>query len=371
MTARTRRARADTGTAGVGTGHACCHHGEILQGVFLDDRGRRCAGLVTLPMNGPGTRARFVRRPEAPPGAFTVTPHDRTKALRAVALAVDECARRCREPLCGGELRLTGDIPVGLGMGSSTSDVIAAVRAVADAYGLRLPPGTVARLSVRAELASDPLMLGARPVLFAQREGRVLEVLGDALPPVVVVGCTLGGGGPVDTLSLPAPVHDDEDVRAYERLRALLRRAVATADPGLLGRVGTESARRAQRLLRHPEFDALVAIAGHTGAVGVQIAHSGTVAGLLFDPAAPGLPHRVERCRHDLEREGIPATRTFTTYTPTEEFMNGPAHRGIDRQAGPDTSGRPARVSALRDHEGRLGLGGRPPSARHRSGTAG
>ncbi|WKD32115.1 GHMP family kinase ATP-binding protein [Streptomyces xanthophaeus] len=339
-----------------GTGHASCHHGEILQGVFLDAAGRRCAGLVTLPMTGMGSRAEFTRRPGTPPEQLTVVPGDRTKAARAAALTVGECAPLRREPPCGGELRITGDIPVGLGMGSSTSDVIAVVRAVADSYGVRLAPGTVARLAVRAELACDPLMLDARPVLFAQREGRVLEALGPCLPPLVVVGCALGGGAPVDTLALPVPAYGESDVRAFERLRALLRRAVATGDAALLGQVASASARRGQQVLRHPEFDTLVGIGRRLGALGIQIAHSGAVAGLLLDPAAPGLRHRVRGCVRALESDGIAATRVFTTFPPTptvppvpttKEFPSGPAHRGGHRPARPDTPRRPARLPAL------------------------
>ncbi|MGW7370128.1 GHMP family kinase ATP-binding protein, partial [Streptomyces sp. NPDC054841] len=299
------------------------------------------------PMAAPGSSADFVRRPGTAPEALTVVPADRTKAAQAAALAAAECAQRAGQPPCGGELRLTGDIPVGLGMGSSTSDVIATVRAVADSYGLRLAPGTVARLAVRAELACDPLMLDGRPVLFAQREGRVLEVLGPALPPLVVVGCALGGGAPVDTLALPVHEPGEDDVRAFERLRTLLRRAVATGDVQLLGEVATASAWRGQQVLGHPEFDALAGIARRVGAAGVQIAHSGSVAGVLFDPAAPGLRHRVRSCLRALDTHGIPATRTFTTFTTTKEIWNGPAHRGVDRPAGPDTSRRPARLPAL------------------------
>lgn len=358
----------DTSAASVisGTGYASCHHGEILQGVFLDGRGRRCAALVTLPLTGLGTRAEAVLRPGTPPGSHSVDPPDRTKALRAATIALRECrARRPQVALGGVELRLSGDVPLGLGMGSSSSDVIAAIRAVADACGLRLPSRTVARIAVRAERASDPLMLDGRPLLFAQREGRVLEVLGDALPPAVVVGCALGAGRPVDTLSLPAPACGDDDVRAYERLRSLLRRAVAEGDTRLLGHVSTESARRAQRVLRHPEFDHLTRVAERTGAVGVQIAHSGSVAGLLFDPAATDLAARLRSCAAALDRDGIPVTRTFTTRTPaepaeprtpltpftsfttSEESRHGRAHRRRDRTARPDTPGRRAHLSAF------------------------
>ncbi|WP_284581480.1 GHMP kinase [Streptomyces sp. 2P-4] len=268
-------------------------------------------------MAGPGSSAVFTIRPGTDPQAPTVAPAGRTKAARAAALAVAECARRAGLPPCGGELRLAGDIPAGLGMGSSTSDVIAAVRAVADAYGTRLPAGAVARIAARAAgPACDPLVPDGRPVLFAQREGRVLEVLGTALPPLLVVGCDLGGGAPADTLALPVREAGEADVRAWERLRALLRRAVAAQDARLLGAVATAGARRGERVLGHPEFEALAAVARRVGAVGVQIAHSGAVAGVLFDAgraAALGLPYQVRGCLDALEAHGIPAARIFTT----------------------------------------------------------
>ncbi|MFI5803026.1 GHMP kinase [Streptomyces sp. NPDC051561] len=319
----------------IGAGHAACHHGEILQGVFRDATGRACAGLVTLPVyDGPGSRAVFVPRPGGAPGVVTVCPADRTKARRAAELAVEECARRTHVPLSGGELTLGGNLPVGLGMGSSSSDVLAALRAVADAFGVHLSPGTLASLAVLAEGASDPLMLDGRPVLFAQREGRVLEVFGGALPPVVVVGCTLGGGRPVDTLALAdsAPAGADRTTGAelgeYARLRGLLRRAVREADPVLLGQVATGSARLGQRRLPQPEFSALVEVAGRVGAVGVQVAHSGNVAGLLLDPAGGGLPRRVRSCVRALEALGLPAGRVFTTYGPTAPPAAPPSGAG-------------------------------------------
>ncbi|MFB7366884.1 GHMP family kinase ATP-binding protein [Streptomyces hydrogenans] len=295
-----------------GIGHAPSHHGELLQGVFLDADGRPRAGLVTLPVDAPGTRADFTPRPGTPPDAVVVVPGGRTKAARAARFAVALCAERTGRPACGGTLRLAGGVPLGLGMGSSTSDVLASVRAVADAYGLRLDAATTARLAVRAERASDPLMLDARPVLFAQREGRVLEVLGAALPPLLVVGCLLGGGAAVDTLGLPAPATTGAELRAYARLREQLRRAVADGDAALLGRVATASARRAQRVLKHPEFEELVVLARRTGAVGVQISHSGSVAGVLHDPAVPGAEARADATRHALDASRIPYTRTFT-----------------------------------------------------------
>jgi uncharacterized protein involved in propanediol utilization len=325
----------------VAIGHASCHHGEILQGVFLDASGRPCRGLVTLPMPGPGVRAEFAPRAGR---RVVVTPGDRVKAARAASLAIAECARRTGRPRCGGRLRLDSDIPLGLGMGSSTGDVIATVRAVAASFGLVLPSGVVARLAVQAEDASDPLMLEDRPLLFAQREGRVLEDLGDALPPVVVVGCLTGGGKPVDTLGMPgADAYDD--VREFEELRALLRRAIADADLALLGRVSTESARRNQRRLPKGELAELEAVSRRTGSAGVQVAHSGNVAGLLFDPAVDDLDQRLRHCVRALHDRDIPVTRIFSTGRP--EGSHGHPHRRGDQQTGPRPARERARLPAV------------------------
>ncbi|RII13149.1 L-threonine kinase [Streptomyces sp. YIM 130001] len=351
-----------TGT-GTGTGHAPCHHGEILQGVFRDARGRPCPGLVTLPMSEPGSSAEFAPDPGRTPADVDVRPADRAKALRAASLTLEALSATDPElPVSGGLLTIRSGIPLGLGMGSSTSDVIASVRAVADAFGHRLAPPAIARLAVRAELACDPLMHDRRPQLFAQREGQVLEVFGEALPPVVVVGCALGGGAPVDTLSLPEPRYDRTDVRHFERLRRQLRRAVAHRSPALLGAVATASARIGQQRLHHSEFSTLTRIAGRHGALGVQIAHSGSVAGVLLDPHASSFRTQLHACTKDLKHEGLPVTRVFTPPTATEhtapspsapspltpeESPHGSAHRAGRRPAGPDTPRRPPRVPAL------------------------
>lgn len=294
-----------------GVGHAPCHHGEILQGVFLDTEEQPCRGLVTLPVPGTGTTAVFVRRPDRPADRLSVRPADRDKARRAATIAVAECAELSGQRRCGGRLWLHGDVPIGIGMGSSTSDVIATVRAVAASFAVRLAPETVARIAVRAERACDPLMLADTAALFASREGRVLEQFGRPLPAAVVLSCVTGGGRPVDTLTLPTPPR--REVPAFEELRAALRQAVADADVGLLGRVSTESARRNQRLLDKPELDLLEQVAARTGAAGVQVAHSGNVAGLIFDPATPDLPDRLRRAARRLAARGLPVGRTFET----------------------------------------------------------
>ncbi|MFJ8080057.1 kinase [Streptomyces sp. NPDC096205] len=264
----------------VGRGWAPVHHGEILQGVFPHE-GRLVRGLVTLPCTLHTTRATFT---PATHEQLTVSPPWKTKALRAAHLTLKACTGPA-----GGHLELTGDVPPGRGFGSSTSDVLAATRAVQDALQGALTPETVARIAVQAESASDSLMFPDTAVLFAQREGEVLENFGHSLPPLQVLGFgsrpDLGGRG-VDTLTLPPPDHTRAELEIFTELRSTLREAIDTKDPSLVGEVATASTLLNQRHLPVPDLDALLAVAEHTDALGLQVAHSGDVAGLLYDPGS-------------------------------------------------------------------------------------
>ncbi|REE98561.1 threonine kinase [Thermomonospora umbrina] len=292
-----------TAVVRTGTGHAPAHHGELLQGVFHDADGRLRRALVTLPHpGGPGSRAIF-----HPDRSGRVEARGREKVRRAALLALGEFSPYPPGER-GGRVHLTSDVPPGIGMGSSTSDVTAAIRAVADAHVITPGPIDVARLAVLAEGASDPVMIDG-VVLFAQREGRILETLGPSLPPMVVIGCdTRSGGAGIDTLALPPPHYTEREIRAFASLRTALRRAVDRGDPLLVGRVASASARLNQRHLPNPRLSALLALCRSHGGCGVQIAHSGTVAGLIFDPRRPGTPRNVRRCAARLTEQGLTIT---------------------------------------------------------------
>ncbi|MFF4656839.1 kinase [Streptomyces sp. NPDC001381] len=292
--------------ARVGRGTAPAHHGELLQGAFtVPDRDTPVRALVTLPCPSYTTRAAFT---PAPGGAVTVSPPWKTKARRAAELALGD------RP-AGGRLELSGEVPLGRGFGSSTSDVLAAVRAVRDAYDAPLTAREAARLAVRAETAADALMFEETTVLFAQREGRALEDFGRRLPPLRVLGFGTRPGGDgrgVDTLSLPPPRYDDTEIARFDHLRELLRCAVRTGDAALLGTVATRSALLNQRHLPVPALDRLLAVAHDCAALGVQVAHSGDIAGLLFTPAVPPPPEARRRLRH----WGFEEQWEFTTGRP-------------------------------------------------------
>jgi uncharacterized protein involved in propanediol utilization len=287
--------------AGVGFCHG--HHGELLQGAFRIGGGRPVRALVTLPFLGHGTRARAAADPQL--SEVVVWPTGKIKAARAAALTL-----RLLKSAPGCRLTLQSTLPTGWGMGSSTADVVATIRAVADLGGHFLEDALVARLAVAAEGACDSLMFGDRVTLFAQREGRVLRTLGGRLPALLTVGCNPGGAEGVDTLSRPPAAYSGSDLRLLSRLLERLRTGIRTGDRGEIGRVATESARLNQRFLATPRFADLLEVGRACSALGLQVAHSGTVAGFLFDQHSPA---PAARCHALLAEIGITSAWQFSS----------------------------------------------------------
>lgn len=294
-----------------GHGQSIGHHGELLQGTFEDSDGLRHRALVTLPLPGLVTHAYFHPGPGAP-GRVTVKPTWKRKAAAAAELILSRYL-----PTASGELVIHGaGAQPGLGLGSSTSDVTAALRAVADCYALPVTAADLARLAVEAEGASDSVMLDSQVVLFAHRCGHVLESFDRLLPHIVVVGCdTDPDRGGVDTLGFRPPEHTAAEIGEFRCLLGLLRHGLSTGSVSLLAKVAEASARINQRYLPTREFDNLSTIARETGGLGIQVSHSGTVAGILFDGSVPGAVSRAEDCQRILRKRGFEDPWVFHSHS--------------------------------------------------------
>jgi uncharacterized protein involved in propanediol utilization len=289
----------------IGVGRASAHHGEFLQGVFEGNDGRLHRGLVTLPFTAQESLATFWPRDE---GGIRTRPANRTKAAHAATLTLDHVgiARG------GGELTIESAILVGHGYGSSTADVIASIRAVAAAANVTLRQSTVAQLAVAAEGASDAIAYSDQALLFAHREGRTIEHFGGEFPPLIVVGLRDGNDQPIDTLRLRRARYDSEEIGLFQALRGLAYRAIRQQDPRLLGQVATISARISQRHLPKAHFNAVLEIALEHGACGVQVAHSGTLLGILLDAEAPEVALRAAALAKKVRDAGFKGVQTFS-----------------------------------------------------------
>ena len=280
------------------------HWGELLQGGFRDQDGAIVRGLVTLRSPLFQAWARF--EPRSGP-LVTCTPVGCSKAIRAAEKTLSYLGITNQ----GGHLTLHNDAPVGIGAGSSTTDVVATIIAVSNACRHRLSELEVAHLAIEAEQAADPIMLRPCPeVLFAHRHGTVLERFSGWLPSLHVLGFTTGA--PVDTVLLPLAQYDHTQIDEFECLRARVRRAIALRDRCELGAVATRSTIINDAYLPKPSLALILDLVREVGALGLSVSHSGSVIGLLFDPVSDG----VRRARPVLAEAGFTQTWTFITGWP-------------------------------------------------------
>lgn len=262
-------------------GEAIGHTGEILQGAVFDgDRVRRV--LVSLPVHGLWSRAEF--RPAATSG-LRVLPEWKQKSLRAARLTLE--AFEGKKP--SGVLRISSNIPVCRGFGSSTSDCVAAIRAVVAALGVSVSPEMIARIAQAAESSIDGTMFDGRLVALLHCEGVVHEYFAGSAPDLLVlVADTPPEGAGIETDSVRRPQYTSEQIELFQTLLRRLRRAVEKQDTREVGAVASASAGLNQAFAPKPHFVHVMRVAEQTSALGVAAAHSGTLLALLYAPGTAG-----------------------------------------------------------------------------------
>lgn len=249
----------------------------------------------------------------------TFSPHTRDNVISTTPSGKIKAARAARGTLAmlgrsdlGGTLEITSKIPQAKGFGSSSCDVVATIRAVSRALGRELSPDGIAAVAVYAETASDPLMHEESTVLFAQRRGQVVKVLPN-LPPLLVLGCDSAPRDKgVTTEYLPLVTYTEAELRTFDRLLDDLSSALDLRDHAAIGRVASTSAEINCRYLPNPLFEPALDVLTACGALGVQVAHSGTLVGLLF-VADASATSRTEEAARLLAEHGAHSFRTFVT----------------------------------------------------------
>ncbi|MEE9201585.1 MAG: GHMP kinase [Dehalococcoidia bacterium] len=182
----------------------------------------------------------------------------------------------------GGRLSVASPIPRGKGMASSTADILGAVSAAGLALGEAIGPEETARIALGIEPSDGTLFPGV--VLFDHRGGRLLQHLGT--PPSLHI-VVLDFGGQVNTIDFNRADYTSL-LRSLEHrtaeAAALVEAGIRSGDPALVGEGATLSAMSHQQVLSKPYLDKVLALSREAGAVGVCVAHSGTVVGVLLDP---------------------------------------------------------------------------------------
>lgn len=271
MTKLVEEARWSAGLVGRGVAWAPGTCGELAQG-HLDGT----TVMVTCPIDV-GSKAIV----ELSHGSGCVYgPADAPKARQAVLLTLGSLG----DPELEAQLQLEGALPRSKGMASSTADVAAAIAATAAALGAMLSPRQQADLALAVE-PSDGVMLPGI-ALFDHLGGQIARTLGPPPPMRVLV---LEFSDEVDTEAFNAGsrangVYQD-DGRFREALE-LIAAGVANGDPRQIGEGATLSSQANQSALPKPRLPDALDLGQAAGALGVNVAHSGTVIGLLFDADA-------------------------------------------------------------------------------------
>ncbi len=260
------------GTASVLAPGTC---GELVQGMTGD-----VDFLVTCPINQFSRATVTVSRSDQPGEHIRGIDH-LPKARQAVADTLARLSHCLGMPGIVVDVTVANPMPVGKGMGSSSADITAAVCATGKAAGVDLSPDAIAKIALGVEPTDGVMFPGI--AMFDHRRGRVLELLG-APPPMEVI--VIDRGGQVDTLEFNR-VDREEHWRsvadATTEALELVREGIRRCDPELVGRGATISAQVGRPDDTGPWVQKASDFAAEIGAVGVNVAHSGTVVGILLD----------------------------------------------------------------------------------------
>ncbi|MFB6560157.1 MULTISPECIES: kinase [unclassified Streptomyces] len=268
---------------GSGSGSAFGTFGELLQGALPHPQGDF---LVTFPLARWAT-ARFHPSPGRP--GVQVRPAHKAKSRR-----VAEAVLAALGTADGGLLEVAGDLPEGKGLASSSADLVATVRAVGAAHGREFTPAETEDF-LRGIEPADGVMYD-EIVAFHHREVRLGRRLG-VLPPLTVVAHD--EGGQVDTVAhnRGARAIDAADREEYALLLDRLTDAVARGDLQEVGAVATRSAEMNARRRRRAGFAELHALCREVDGLGLVLAHSGTMLGVLLEANDPALAGKTEHIR--------------------------------------------------------------------------
>lgn len=173
-------------------------------------------------------------------------------------------------------IRHWSDLDIGKGMGSSTADVLAGVRAVAEAVGESLSPEVEGRVAAMVESSDGSMYPGIAAVNHKTCE---LVEAWDWYPEFVIV--MLVPNNSVDTASIP--FHGQERMaEEYDDLLGKMNSAVQSRSIADFAEQSTRSAVMNDQFLLNPYSRNLRSRLAEFGALGLNVGHTGTVCGLLF-----------------------------------------------------------------------------------------
>ncbi len=177
---------------------------------------------------------------------------------------------------------LFSELPVGKGMASSTADMTAALALHQWAAGVSLEREEWVKLFLSVEPTDGIMYEGI--TLFDHYQGSFRRSFG--LPPPMEI-VALEFEDKIDTISF-----NQKDRKKISRAQGrtvlksfqLIEEGVKEGSTWKIGEGATLSALSHQNILRKPDLERILKLTLEAGGVGVNIAHSGSMIGMLFNP---------------------------------------------------------------------------------------
>ena len=178
-------------------------------------------------------------------------------------------------------LNINSQIPIGKGMASSTADIGATIKATLSMLGKDLTGEEISKLAVKIE-ATDSLLIN-RHSIFNPLKANIKKYLGTVDNTKVVI---LEPDDILDTKSIRmTPNYKKYKMQNKEIIKTafeLLDEGLAKNDLNLVGKACTYSGLANENIHKKPFLKEIIEVSDKFGCYGINIAHSGTVVGILL-----------------------------------------------------------------------------------------
>lgn len=179
-------------------------------------------------------------------------------------------------------LNINSQIPIGKGMASSTADIGATINATLSMLGKTLTGEEISKLAVKIE-ATDSLLLN-RHSIFNPLTADIKKYMGGISNAKVVI---LEPDDILDTKSIRMTpnyrMYKMQNKEIIKKSFSLLDEGLDKNDLSLVGKACTYSSLANENIHKKPFLKEIIEISDNFGCYGVNIAHSGTVIGILMD----------------------------------------------------------------------------------------
>ncbi|GMA99411.1 GHMP kinase [Pelosinus sp. IPA-1] len=216
-----------------------------------------------------------------------------------VATAITKTLQFLKTTNDGFHVSVNSELPLGKGMASSSADISAACQCIALSRGTLLSPDEIADIALSIEPTDGIFYPGI--ILFDHVKGHLRRYLGHAIPMHILI---FDVGGEIDTLHFNQrsdleKLNHSKELQVKQAMNLIIN-GLTKNDVSLLGKGATISALANQKILYKPHLEEIIDIGLSWGAVGVNVAHSGTVVGVLFPvnklSNCPACIEEINRC---------------------------------------------------------------------------